>query len=72
LPLLWPLAEQYVLAGTLRDIADELEQGDSSAVLILIKSSGSNGGPVSVRVTHSLALHTPAPSGGGASSQWPA
>ena len=54
-PLLWRLAglrsilyetERIVLAGTLRDIANELDHGDQSQRLVLIKPRGPNGAPI--------------------------
>jgi hypothetical protein len=53
-PLLWRLAalrrlfetERYVLAGTLRDIADELDHGDGPQRLVLITPHGPNGRPL--------------------------
>jgi hypothetical protein len=51
-PLLWRLAglrsilyetERYILAGTLRDVADELDHGDRSQRLVLITPNGPDG-----------------------------
>jgi hypothetical protein len=53
--MLWRLAglrsrlfqtERHVLAGTLRDIADELDHGDRPQRLVLITPCGPNGGPI--------------------------
>jgi hypothetical protein len=54
-PMLWRLTalrsilyetERYVLAGTLRDVADELDHGDRSQRLVLITPKGPDGRPV--------------------------
>jgi hypothetical protein len=54
-PLLWRLVglrsilfetERYILAGTLRDVADELDHGDRSQRLVLITPKGPDGRPV--------------------------
>jgi hypothetical protein len=54
-PMLWRLAalrsrlfetERYVLAGMLRDVADELDHGDRSQRLVLITPNGPKGRPL--------------------------
>jgi hypothetical protein len=54
-PSLWRLAglrsrlfetERYVLAGTLRDVADELDHGDRPQRLVLITPNGANDRPL--------------------------
>jgi hypothetical protein len=51
-PMLWKLAalrsllfetERYILAGTLRDVADELDHGDRPQRLVLITPNGPDG-----------------------------
>jgi hypothetical protein len=54
-PLLWRLVglrsilyetERYILAGTLRDVADELDHGERLQRLVLITPDGPDGKPV--------------------------
>jgi hypothetical protein len=54
-PMLWRLAalrsilyetERYILAGTLRDVADELDYGDRLQRLVLITPNGPDDRPV--------------------------